>query len=80
MGVLPIVLPADQSLRVGASDLIDVDAGVVVPRGEVRLTWKKHLGEPQVIVGRAAVETEQEVETLRHGGMIPQILSRRLKA
>ncbi|MBB2719828.1 UNVERIFIED_ORG: aconitate hydratase [Rhizobium etli] len=80
MGVLPIVLPADQSLRVGASDLIDVDARVVVPRGQIRLTWKKHLGEPQVIVGRAAVETEQEVETLRHGGMIPQILSRRLKA
>lgn len=80
MGVLPIVLPEDQPLRVSALDLIDVEADIVVPRGQIRLTWKKHLGEPQRIVGRAAVETEQEVETLRRGGMIPQILSRRLNA
>ncbi|CAD7037284.1 aconitate hydratase AcnA [Pseudorhizobium endolithicum] len=74
MGVLPIILPNNQEFSVLAGDMIDVDALTVSPRCNIGLSIRGSLGTRQVVTGQAAVETDQEVETLRSGGMIPQIL------
>lgn len=81
MGVLPLLLPEALSpveLRLGAGSLllIRADAGSLEPRGKVSVTVQYEAGDPVTFAAIAAVETAQEVETLRDGGAIPFILRR----
>ncbi|MBK5567981.1 aconitate hydratase AcnA [Ensifer sp. SSB1] len=80
MGVLPIILQEEKMPLISALDLLEIDATAICPRGPVPLVLKRTSGENVTLAARAAVETEQEVETLRAGGMIPQILDRHLRA
>ncbi|MGG7518756.1 aconitate hydratase AcnA [Allorhizobium undicola] len=78
MGVLPIILPADGPFSVGISDVIEIEADQVTPRGKIPLTLIDASGVRQAIYAQAAVETDQELEILNHGGMIPLILRHHL--
>ncbi|WP_376745696.1 hypothetical protein [Sinorhizobium psoraleae] len=79
MGVLPIVV--ENAMRSSSAlDLIEVDARHIEPRCDIRLVLLHASGATETLTGRAAVETEQEVETLIAGGMIPLILDRHLAA
>jgi aconitate hydratase len=79
MGVLPILLQEEEVPRITATDLLEVNATTISPRGPVPLVLRRVSGESQQLTARAAVETGQEVETLLAGGMIPQILGRHFK-
>lgn len=80
MGVLPISIETSLALSIEAEDTIDIDTTHIEPRGPVSITVIKSTGETISIPARAAVETEQEIETLWAGGMIPQILKQFLEA
>lgn len=79
MGVLPIVVDNFPS-SLSARDFIEVDATDVQPRCDVSLMLRYASGRTEELTGYSAVETEQEVETLLAGGMIPLILDRHLAA
>jgi len=83
MGILPLRLPADVSPRelgLQPGDRLEVDApaGALEPRAAITVRVHYHDGRDRLIDTLAAVETRSEVETLRHGGVIPRILHARL--
>jgi len=78
MGILPVVLDPRLRQSLSAQDRIEIDATDIRPRCYVPLILHRASDETIAMTGRAAVETEQEVETLLAGGMIPQILARHL--
>jgi len=83
MGILPLRLPADVSpmeLGLQPGDRLEVDApaGALEPRAAITVRVHYHDGRDRLIDTLAAVETRSEVETLRHGGVIPRILHARL--
>jgi len=80
MGVLPICIGTSWPLSFEADDTINIDTTHIEPRGSVPISLIKSNGETISIPARAAVETEQEIETLWAGGMIPQILKHFLRA
>jgi aconitate hydratase len=77
MGILPIVIE-NTIPSLSALDLIEVDARHIEARCGIRLVLLSASGAAETLTARAAVETEQEVETLVAGGMIPLILDRHL--
>ena len=77
MGILPIVIE-NTIPSLSALDLIEVDARHIEARCGIRLVLLSASGAAKTLTARAAVETEQEVETLVAGGMIPLILDRHL--
>ena len=82
MGILPILLPEDAhplSLKLMASDTLKIDASGLSPRAPVSVVIESSTGS-QSLTCRAAIETEQEVMTLKAGGMIPFILEKTLLA
>jgi aconitate hydratase len=85
MGVLPLRLPPGahpKSLRLAPGDRIEVDAveASLGPRAPVKVRILRANGDIDAVTAVAAVETALEVELLRHGGVIPLILSRTLAA
>jgi len=80
MGIFPITVKKGSLSNISAHDLIEIDASAIRPRCDVRLSLKRASGKDEYIIGRAAVETEQEIATLLSGGIIPQILSRHLNS
>jgi aconitate hydratase len=79
MGVLPILIDRDAAFCVGPADRIEIDATRVEPRGTVDITLRRADGHSQHVLGRAAVETDREAAILMSGGMIPAILSSKLR-
>jgi aconitate hydratase len=63
----------------GPTDRIEIDATQVVPRGPISVTLLRPDGTRQQLQARAAVETDREAAILVSGGMIPAILSARLR-
>jgi aconitate hydratase len=84
MGILPVQLaPSFRDLApVGAGDRIGVlaDAGSIAPRCGVGVRIHRAGGSIDTISGKAAVETQLEVELLKAGGVIPLILARTVEA
>ncbi|WP_430442061.1 aconitate hydratase AcnA [Shinella sp.] len=79
MGVLPIVIDRATPFSPGPTDRIEIDATQVVPRGPISVTLLRPDGTRQQLRARAAVETDREAAILVSGGMIPAILSARLR-
>lgn len=81
MGVLPLILPADirpQSLAMEIGDTIEIYAARehLAPNSLTTATILRQSGKVTRLHVHAAVETADEVETLRCGGLLPRILQR----
>jgi aconitate hydratase len=85
MGILPIRLLASdgaEGLKVRSGDTITIDASpaTIAPRGRTTVTVNKVSGDKIELEAILAVETTAEIETLKAGGILPQILARLLQA
>ncbi|CAN5441747.1 aconitate hydratase AcnA [soil metagenome] len=81
MGILPLRLPAGvgpRSLDLKPGDRIEIAAepSEISPRCDVSVRVVRRDGSSEGLIATAAVETQLEVELLRHGGVIPSILQR----
>ena len=81
MGILPLRLPPGVNpgtLKLVPGDCIEVDAVAesLAPRCVVPACVHRVDGQMQTLLTTAAVETQLEVELLRHGGVIPTILKK----
>jgi aconitate hydratase len=81
MGILPLRLPADvtpEGLALGPGDLIRVEAAPhkIDVRGTVEVLVKRPSGARTSFDAQVEVETALELRLLRHGGIVPYILSR----
>lgn len=83
MGVLPLQIMDDfvpQNAQIGPADKFDIE---IMPAADLiginfNVTWRQSRGAVQTIAVRAAVETKQDAELLRAGGVMPTILRARL--
>jgi aconitate hydratase len=85
MGVLPLLLPPDQTpqtlaLTVDDRIAIDVPAQTLASRCFVPVKLIRADGTTTSFVCQAAVETEQEVAALKAGGIMPLILQRAMSS
>ncbi|MBY4897085.1 aconitate hydratase AcnA [Cupriavidus sp. AU9028] len=83
MGILPVRLPrgsGPHSLHIKPGDRIQIEAPAhaIAPRARIPLRIVRASGAMEDIDATAAVETQLEVELLRHGGVIPMILHKTL--
>jgi aconitate hydratase len=85
MGILPLRLPAGlrpETLQLRPGVIIEIDAAItaLAPRCAVPVRVLRDGEPPLHFVAVAEVETELELDLLRHGGIVPFILSRALAA
>ncbi len=85
MGVLPLVFPEGttrQTLKLDGSELIDISgiAGGIKPRMTVKMTIKRASGATETVDLICRIDTVDEVEYYRHGGILPYVLRGLLKA
>jgi len=84
MGILPLRLPmgmapADLALHPGDQVAIAADPVQLSPSSLVTVTVTGPTRAPRSFEALAEVETELEIDLLRHGGIVPLILARALK-
>ncbi len=80
MGILPLQISGDfdpQNAGITADDSFAINAPVseLQVRASMPVQWMRPDGADQIIPCHAAVETQQEVDLLRLGGVLPSILS-----
>jgi aconitate hydratase len=85
MGVLPLQFPEGttrQTLKLDGSELIDISgiAGGIKPRMTVKMTIKRASGASETVDLLCRIDTVDEVEYYRHGGILPYVLRGLLKA
>jgi aconitate hydratase len=84
MGVLPLLFEAGttrKTLELDGSEVIDLhDLGEIVPRMAVRCTLARADGSKDSLVLTAAIDTLDEVDYDRHGGIRHYVLRQRLAA
>ena len=83
MGIVPLRLPAGvhpKTLSIAPGDRIEIDVPPerLAPRCAVPVRLLRRDGTSEAWTATAAVETAQEVELLRAGGVLPDILRREL--
>ncbi|WP_298360278.1 aconitate hydratase AcnA [uncultured Litoreibacter sp.] len=79
MGILPLQIEGDidpQSLGISAADIFEIDARAtqVSVRSEIPVRLVRPEGPEVPIHCRAALETQQDVDLLKCGGVLPSIL------
>ncbi len=85
MGVLPLQFPAGttrKSLRLDGSETFDI-AGLEVdlaPRSQLQCTIRRSNGSSETITVTCRLDTREEVEYYRHGGLLHYVLRQRLAA
>ncbi|MBL8806124.1 MAG: aconitate hydratase AcnA [Rhodospirillales bacterium] len=85
MGVLPLQFPEGttrQTLKLDGSEIIDLEgiAGGIKPRMTVKMTIKRASGAVEKVDLLCRIDTLDEVEYYRHGGILPYVLRGLLKA
>jgi aconitate hydratase len=85
MGVLPLQFPDGvdrKSLKLDGTEVYDVTgiAGGIKPRMTVMLTIKRTNGKTDSVPLKCRIDTLDEVEYYRHGGILPYVLRGLLKA
>ncbi len=85
MGVLPLQFPEGttrQTLKLDGSEVIDISgiAGGIKPRMTVKMTIKRVSGAVDTVDLLCRIDTLDEVEYYRHGGILPYVLRGLLKA
>ncbi len=85
MGVLPLQFPEGttrQTLKLDGSELIDITGigGGIKPRMTVKMTIKRASGAVENVDLLCRIDTLDEVEYYRHGGILPYVLRGLLKA
>ncbi|HEX2115259.1 MAG TPA: aconitate hydratase AcnA, partial [Alphaproteobacteria bacterium] len=85
MGVLPLQFPEGvdrKTLKLDGSEVYDITgiAGGIKPRMTVMLTVKRANGKTDVVPLKCRIDTLDEVEYYRHGGILPYVLRGLLKA
>jgi aconitate hydratase len=85
MGVLPLQFPEGttrQTLKLDGSELIDISgiSGGIKPRMTVKMTIKRASGATETVDLMCRIDTVDEVEYYRHGGILPYVLRGLLKA
>ncbi len=85
MGVLPLVFPEGitrQTLKLDGTETFDLSgiAGGIKPRMTVTLTITRKDGSKQTVDLLCRIDTLDEVEYYRHGGILPYVLRGLLKA
>jgi len=71
-----------RSIRVDGAESIDIDAlpAAFAPRMQVRAVFRRSRGEAVDVPLVACLETADELESLRHGGLLARLLRRRIAA
>jgi aconitate hydratase len=85
MGVLPLQFPEGvtrQTLKLDGSEVCDFTGigGGIKPRMTVKLTIKRASGAKETVDLLCRIDTLDEVEYYRHGGILPYVLRGLLKA
>jgi aconitate hydratase len=85
MGVLPLQFPEGttrQTLKLDGSEMIDLTgvAGGIKPRMKVTMTITRTSGAKETVDLLCRIDTLDEVEYYRHGGILPYVLRGLLKA
>ncbi|WP_394199281.1 aconitate hydratase AcnA [Litoreibacter albidus] len=81
MGVVPLAItndfiPAEAGISAADSFEIDLPHDTLTPNHSVTLRWRPSVGATLNIPCRVDVQTAQELETLRNGGVLASILNR----
>ena len=84
MGILPLTFPEGvprQSLGLKGDEVIDVTGiGTITPRMTVPVTIHRADGSKQTIEALCRIDTDDEVEYYRHGGILQYVLRGMAKA
>lgn len=85
MGILPMRLPPEVGplmLDLKSGDSLEIDAEIdhVFPRSSIPVTIRRAGRDDLSFAATAAIETMAEVETLKAGGILPLIVSDKMKA
>jgi aconitate hydratase len=85
MGVLPLQFPEGvtrQTLKLDGSEIIDLTgvSGGIKPRMKVTMTITRASGAKETVDLLCRIDTLDEVEYYRHGGILPYVLRGLLKA
>jgi aconitate hydratase len=84
MGVLPLQFPEGvdrKTLKLDGTEIYDITgiAGGIKPRMTVMLTIKRANGKTDAVPLKCRIDTLDEVEYYRHGGILPYVLRGLLK-
>jgi aconitate hydratase len=82
MGILPLRLPPqfgpeDLSLKPGDTLFIEANVEDMAPRCEIEVRIRRVNGDTTEFKATSAIETAAEVDTLRHGGILPLIMKQK---
>ncbi|MBI1244929.1 MAG: aconitate hydratase AcnA [Alphaproteobacteria bacterium] len=85
MGVLPLQFPegvSRQTLKLDGSEIVDISgiSGGIKPRMTVKMTIKRASGATETVDLTCRIDTLDEVEYYRNGGILPYVLRGLLKA
>jgi len=85
MGVLPLQFKGDmtrKSLNLDGTEIFDITgmAGGIKPGMDVKVTLKRANGSSQEITATCRIDTLDEVEYFRHGGILQYVLRNMMKA
>jgi aconitate hydratase len=85
MGVLPLQFPEGttrQSLKLDGTETVDIEgiSGGIKPRMPVKMTIRRASGAVDTVELLCRIDTVDEVEYYRHGGILPYVLRGLLKA
>ncbi|WP_353338074.1 aconitate hydratase AcnA [Pseudooceanicola nitratireducens] len=83
MGILPLritddFVPAEAGIKPQDQLIVDAPSERLVPRQKISVVLRRAAGEERLIEVEAAVDTVQDVELLRAGGVLPTILRQSL--
>ena len=78
MGILPLRVPAQfrRDLKPGDKFMVQANVEDLSPRCEIAVSIRRRDGGTAEFNATAAIETVAEIEILRHGGILPLIMSK----